>query len=97
MLIAIFFNLRQYFFNYFADLTDIFVWFGAKKKSGKWVYDDGSSGWFSLNLVDMVLNTAPEGSCLSAEPKALGAWVSRECSASSGACLCEMDPVRKFC
>lgn len=91
-----FYNFRQYIANYLADVTDIFVWLGAYKKDGKWIYEDDSDGTYNLNAIEAILKSAPDGSCLCAEPKTLGVWFTRECSASSGAAICEMEPIRKI-
>jgi len=84
----------QYTPSYFLQLTNAHVWLGAwTDPNGNWVVADGSKPNGVLMLpakVGEIVGGSRNGSCLSADPKTLGAWLPRPCNDDTGVVFCEM-------
>jgi len=82
----------QYAPSYFLQLTNAHLWLGAYVDyNGNWVVADGSRPNGVLMITPKLVG-ARNGTCMSADPKTLGAWLPRPCKDDTGAVICEMAP-----
>jgi hypothetical protein len=82
----------QYAPSYALALSNAHLWLGAYVDyNGQWQSGDGSKPNGVLMITAKLVGER-NGTCMSADPKTLGAWLPRPCKDDTGAVICEMAP-----